>query len=180
MTAITPRWEWRTFGSRFGPAEAVFEALTPSAVQESDELYLLSGAGDNVKVRDEPHGHQGPQGGGRGRPGMLDAGDEGDLPAGGRGCGAGLRCPPAARPGPDAGRLSARPVHRRAGSTERSHPPGERAQAPRALHGGQLHGGGVRGVRGRTCRPAPSPSSPRTRQRSSPPSVPSASAATRT
>jgi len=53
MTTIRPRWEWRTFGQRFGPAEAAFATLTPGAVQESDELYLLSAAGDNVKVRDD-------------------------------------------------------------------------------------------------------------------------------
>ena len=53
MATIIPRWEWRTFGSSFGDAEARFAALTPTGVQESDELYLLSGAGDNVKVRDD-------------------------------------------------------------------------------------------------------------------------------
>ena len=53
MPAIIPRWEWRTFGSRFGAAEDQFAALTPGGVQESDELYLLSEAGDNVKVRDD-------------------------------------------------------------------------------------------------------------------------------
>ncbi len=53
MAVIIPRWEWRTFGAHFGPAEAAFAALTPTGVQESDELYLLSGAGDNVKVRDD-------------------------------------------------------------------------------------------------------------------------------
>ena len=51
MPTIIPRWEWRAFGLRFGAADAHFAALTPSGVQESDELYLLSGAGDNVKVR---------------------------------------------------------------------------------------------------------------------------------
>jgi len=51
MDKITPRWEWRSFGRSFGEAEARFAALTPEAVQESDEVYLLSGAGDNVKVR---------------------------------------------------------------------------------------------------------------------------------
>jgi exopolyphosphatase/guanosine-5'-triphosphate,3'-diphosphate pyrophosphatase len=51
---IVPRWEWRTFGDSFGPAEESFAALTPERVQESDELYLLSTAdGDTVKVRDE-------------------------------------------------------------------------------------------------------------------------------
>jgi exopolyphosphatase/guanosine-5'-triphosphate,3'-diphosphate pyrophosphatase len=53
MPEIIPRWEWRTFGTRFGPAEAHFAALTPGGIQESDELYLLSGLGDNVKVRDD-------------------------------------------------------------------------------------------------------------------------------
>lgn len=51
MDKITPRWEWRTFGRCFGEAESRFAAMTPEAVQESDEVYLLSGAGDNVKVR---------------------------------------------------------------------------------------------------------------------------------
>jgi exopolyphosphatase/guanosine-5'-triphosphate,3'-diphosphate pyrophosphatase len=51
MATIIPRWEWRTFGRRFGGAEGHFAALTPGGVQESEELYLLSGAGDNVKVR---------------------------------------------------------------------------------------------------------------------------------
>ena len=51
---IVPRWEWRTFGDGFGPADASFAALTPERVQESDEIYVLSTAdGDTVKVRDE-------------------------------------------------------------------------------------------------------------------------------
>jgi exopolyphosphatase/guanosine-5'-triphosphate,3'-diphosphate pyrophosphatase len=53
VATIIPRWEWRTFGTRFGAADVVFRALTPTGIQESDELYLLSGAGDNVKVRDD-------------------------------------------------------------------------------------------------------------------------------
>jgi exopolyphosphatase/guanosine-5'-triphosphate,3'-diphosphate pyrophosphatase len=53
MRTITPRWEWRTFGRRFGPAEDVFAALEPTGLQESDETYLLSAAGDNVKVSDD-------------------------------------------------------------------------------------------------------------------------------
>jgi len=52
MTEITPRWEWRSFGRRFGEAEQRLARLTPSGVQESDEIYLLSGSGENVKVRD--------------------------------------------------------------------------------------------------------------------------------
>ena len=52
MAEITPRWEWRSFGRRFGGAEERLAQLTPSGVQESDEIYLLSRAGENVKVRD--------------------------------------------------------------------------------------------------------------------------------
>ncbi len=52
MTEITPRWEWRSFGRRFGEAEERLARLTPSGVQESDEIYLLSRAGENVKIRD--------------------------------------------------------------------------------------------------------------------------------
>ena len=51
MSEITPRWEWRSFGPRFGEAEQRLAALTPGGVQESDEVYLLSGAGGNVKIR---------------------------------------------------------------------------------------------------------------------------------
>jgi exopolyphosphatase / guanosine-5'-triphosphate,3'-diphosphate pyrophosphatase len=52
MTLITPRWERRAFGGPFAVAEEVFAGLEPSAVAESDELYLLTEQGDNVKVRD--------------------------------------------------------------------------------------------------------------------------------
>mgnify|MGYP000973887090 FL=1 len=52
MAEITPRWEWRSFGQRFGEAEGQLAQLAPGGAQESDEIYLLSGAGDNVKVRD--------------------------------------------------------------------------------------------------------------------------------
>ena len=55
MSVIIPRWEFRTFGARFGAAEEAFAAMTPGAVQETDELYLLTrGDGptaDVVKVR---------------------------------------------------------------------------------------------------------------------------------
>ena len=48
-----PRWEWRTFGDRFGEADSRFASLAPDRVQESDEVYLLSRASDaSVKVRD--------------------------------------------------------------------------------------------------------------------------------
>ena len=50
---IIPRWEWRTFGDRFGTAEDRFAALAPEHVEETDELYVLSTSGDDtVKVRD--------------------------------------------------------------------------------------------------------------------------------
>lgn len=53
MTTIVPRWEWRTFGTRFKRAEAVFAGLEPKDVQESDEVYLLTETGSNVKIRNE-------------------------------------------------------------------------------------------------------------------------------
>jgi len=52
MPAIVPRWEWRTFGTRFGLAEARFAALTPGNVQVSEELYFVDGPNANAKVRD--------------------------------------------------------------------------------------------------------------------------------
>jgi exopolyphosphatase/guanosine-5'-triphosphate,3'-diphosphate pyrophosphatase len=52
MSAIIPRWEWRTFGTRFGVAEERFAALESTGVQESDETYLLGGATGNAKIRD--------------------------------------------------------------------------------------------------------------------------------
>jgi exopolyphosphatase/guanosine-5'-triphosphate,3'-diphosphate pyrophosphatase len=51
MAAITPRWEWRTFGRRFRRAEAVFAGLDSRGVQETDEIYLLTEKGSNVKIR---------------------------------------------------------------------------------------------------------------------------------
>src|SRR5215207_37390 len=53
MAAIVPRWEWRVFGPDLGAAEDAFAALTPGPAQDSDELYLLSAANSNVKVRDD-------------------------------------------------------------------------------------------------------------------------------
>ncbi len=54
MSTIIPRWEWRTFGTRFGAADAKFAALATEKVQESDEIYLLSPVTDaNVKIRAE-------------------------------------------------------------------------------------------------------------------------------
>jgi exopolyphosphatase/guanosine-5'-triphosphate,3'-diphosphate pyrophosphatase len=52
MTEIVPRWEWRTFGADLGEAEARLAALPREHVEESDETYVLSEAGDaSVKVR---------------------------------------------------------------------------------------------------------------------------------
>jgi hypothetical protein len=51
MATIVPRWERRTFGTRFGVAETRFAELTPGSMQESDELYFL-GSSANAKVRD--------------------------------------------------------------------------------------------------------------------------------
>jgi exopolyphosphatase / guanosine-5'-triphosphate,3'-diphosphate pyrophosphatase len=50
---MIPRWEWRTFGAPFGAADEIFAGLAPTGVEESDELYLLSEDGANVKVRAE-------------------------------------------------------------------------------------------------------------------------------
>jgi exopolyphosphatase / guanosine-5'-triphosphate,3'-diphosphate pyrophosphatase len=53
LAGIVPRWEWRTFGERFGDADARLGELTPENVRESDEVYLLSLDSDaSVKVRD--------------------------------------------------------------------------------------------------------------------------------
>jgi len=52
VAGIIPRWEWRVFGTGFGAAEEAFADLTPGSIAESDEVYLLSAAGSNVKVRD--------------------------------------------------------------------------------------------------------------------------------
>ncbi len=51
MQEIKARWEWRSFGQRFGAAETRLAALPAQGVQESDEIYLLSSGGGNVKVR---------------------------------------------------------------------------------------------------------------------------------
>ena len=53
LSPVVPRWEWRTFGATFGAADAELAGLTPKAVEESDELYLLSADADNVKIRAE-------------------------------------------------------------------------------------------------------------------------------
>ena len=87
MTEISPRWEWRTFGERFGAAERTFAALSPERVQESDELYLLSEAGgDTVKVRAELMDVKHLEHVNDGRSRAMDPGEEGLVPpSGGRG-----------------------------------------------------------------------------------------------
>jgi len=53
MTDIVPRWEWRTFGRDFGPAEDVFADLSPIGPPTvSEEVYFHSGSGAIVKIRD--------------------------------------------------------------------------------------------------------------------------------
>jgi exopolyphosphatase/guanosine-5'-triphosphate,3'-diphosphate pyrophosphatase len=51
VAGIIPRWEWRVFGGGFRPAEDALAALTPGRVEEGDEVYLLSAAASNVKIR---------------------------------------------------------------------------------------------------------------------------------
>jgi exopolyphosphatase / guanosine-5'-triphosphate,3'-diphosphate pyrophosphatase len=52
MTAIVPRWEWRAFGDGLDDAVRSLTALEATRTAESDELYLLSTAGDeSVKIR---------------------------------------------------------------------------------------------------------------------------------
>jgi exopolyphosphatase / guanosine-5'-triphosphate,3'-diphosphate pyrophosphatase len=51
---IVPRWEWRAFAPDFGGVAERLAARASAKVQESDELYLISGRGDdNVKIRDD-------------------------------------------------------------------------------------------------------------------------------
>jgi exopolyphosphatase / guanosine-5'-triphosphate,3'-diphosphate pyrophosphatase len=52
MTEIQARWEWRTFGQRFGGADKLLAQRASSGTQDSDEIYLLGPSGGNVKVRD--------------------------------------------------------------------------------------------------------------------------------
>ena len=154
MPGIVPRWEWRTFGSRFGVAETRFAALTPSGVQESDEVYLVGGAGDNVKIRDDLMDikvlrETDADGLERWEP-VMKAG----VPAvrGGRGEGRSRRCgsqaPALAR---DAYTLQA--VPRRARRAVGRPARGPRAQAAGPVRRRRLHVGGVR-RRGRTGQPS--------------------------
>ncbi len=55
MAAIIPRWEWRTFGTHFGGADAAFAAMPSTGTADSDETYLLVSGADAgsavVKIR---------------------------------------------------------------------------------------------------------------------------------
>jgi len=52
-STIVPRWEWRTFGDAFGTAESRLAELSPTRVDESDEVYILSSLVEgSIKVRD--------------------------------------------------------------------------------------------------------------------------------
>jgi exopolyphosphatase/guanosine-5'-triphosphate,3'-diphosphate pyrophosphatase len=51
VVTIIPRWEWRIFGTGLGAAEEILAASTQGPLEETDERYLLSAAGGNVKVR---------------------------------------------------------------------------------------------------------------------------------
>ena len=53
MTAISARWEWRTFGPGASVAERRWRDTEPTAVQVSDEVYLLADGGQTVKYRDQ-------------------------------------------------------------------------------------------------------------------------------
>ena len=50
---IVPRWEWRTFGGPLDAVEAELRRWDHRGDSESDEQYLLTAEGDNVKIRDE-------------------------------------------------------------------------------------------------------------------------------
>jgi exopolyphosphatase / guanosine-5'-triphosphate,3'-diphosphate pyrophosphatase len=52
-SGIALRWEWRSFGQRFGGAEERIARFAPSEPKETDEIYFLSRGGENVKVRDD-------------------------------------------------------------------------------------------------------------------------------
>jgi exopolyphosphatase / guanosine-5'-triphosphate,3'-diphosphate pyrophosphatase len=49
---IVPRWEWRTFGEQFGAADDRLRELSPTHVDDSDEVYIVSSRSDaSIKVR---------------------------------------------------------------------------------------------------------------------------------
>jgi exopolyphosphatase/guanosine-5'-triphosphate,3'-diphosphate pyrophosphatase len=49
---IVPRWEWRTFGERFGAAADRLRELAPTRIDDSDELYIVTDRSEaSIKVR---------------------------------------------------------------------------------------------------------------------------------
>jgi exopolyphosphatase/guanosine-5'-triphosphate,3'-diphosphate pyrophosphatase len=53
MSSITPRWEWRTFGSDFGDIEARLRASS-SGRRDSSEIYVVSDDPSiNTKIREQ-------------------------------------------------------------------------------------------------------------------------------
>jgi exopolyphosphatase/guanosine-5'-triphosphate,3'-diphosphate pyrophosphatase len=48
---VIPRWEWRVFGTEYASAERAFAALPAGPVEETDEIYLVGAAENNVKIR---------------------------------------------------------------------------------------------------------------------------------
>ena len=85
MALIAPRWEWRTFGASFGAADEILARSTPTGVAESDELYLLSEGGDNVKIRADLMDIKALRDVDRARPAAVGTGAQGHLPAQRRG-----------------------------------------------------------------------------------------------
>jgi exopolyphosphatase / guanosine-5'-triphosphate,3'-diphosphate pyrophosphatase len=49
---IVPRWEWRTFGEDFGTADDRLRELSPTRIDDSDELYIVSSRVEgSIKIR---------------------------------------------------------------------------------------------------------------------------------
>ena len=90
------------------------------------------------------HGHQGPPGGERRRPGALGAGHEAGLPVAGCRRGEGVRVAGSGRAPARPGRLHPRPVHRRARRAEWGVASRQGPQAPGPLHRRRLHRGAHR------------------------------------
>lgn len=51
MPGVSTRWEWRIFGQRLRAAQSWLAAHQSTGIQESDEIYFLSGSGAIVKLR---------------------------------------------------------------------------------------------------------------------------------
>jgi exopolyphosphatase/guanosine-5'-triphosphate,3'-diphosphate pyrophosphatase len=53
MSEVSTRWEWRIFGPRLTAAEKWLASHRSTGVQESDEIYFLSGSGGVAKLRSD-------------------------------------------------------------------------------------------------------------------------------